>query len=135
VTALASQALLAAGEPDASEAAISFLIESQNPDGSWTNTFDQRNSNTAGVAGQALRAAGETEAADRAAAFAVSLQTDDGGFRFVDTDDEANGFATLQAVLALGGPAYHELSADPFGDVNWDHLFAGEIDWLGDSDI
>lgn len=135
VTALASQALLAAGEPDASEAAISFLIESQNPDGSWTNTFDQRNSNTAGVAGQALRAAGETEAADRAAAFAVSLQTDDGGFRFVDTDEEANGFATLQAVLALGGPAYHELSADPFGDVNWDHLFAGEIDWLGDSDI
>ena len=41
----------------------------------------------------------------------------DGGIRFVATDDEANGFATLQGILALGGPAFGELTAPAFADV------------------
>ena len=134
-TAAAVQALVAAGEDTGLEAGVGFLTETQNPDGSWPNPFDQPNANTAGLAGQALRTVGEVEAADLAADFVMSLQTEDGGIKFVAEDPEPNGFATLQGVLALGGPALHVLEVAPFDDVDWDHLFAREIDWLGDSDV
>ena len=116
-TALAVQALLAAGTTEGLAGAVAFLVDSQNDDGSWPNPFGAPNANTAGLAGQALRAAGETEAADRAAEFVLSLQTEDGGFAFDATQSEANGYATLQAVLALGGPAYHQLTAPSSDDA------------------
>ncbi len=110
-TALAVQALLAAGAAEGLSEAVAFLVDTQNDDGSWPNPFGAPNANTVGLAGQALRAAAETEAADRAAEFVLSLQTEDGGFAFDETQSEPNGYATLQAVLALGGPAYHQLTA------------------------
>lgn len=133
-TAIAVQALVAAGSDAASEGA-SYLVGVQNADGSWPSPFGDPNTNTAGVAGQALRAAGETGAADLAAGFVTSLQTESGGIKFVATDTEPNGFATLQGVLALGGAAYHQLETQPYADVGWDDLFAEEIDWMGDSGI
>jgi hypothetical protein len=135
VTALALQAAIAAGHSQVAARAADFLIGEQNADGSWASPFGDPNANTAGVAGQALRAAGETAAADLAADFVISLQTADGGIRFTEADTVPNGFATLQGVLALGGGPYHLLDVDPFADVTWDHLFAREADWLGDSDV
>ena len=133
-TAVAIEALLAGNSASATTAAES-LVSTQNPDGSWPNAFGEPNTNSAGIAGQALRAAGETASADLAAEFVMTLQTDDGGFRFVASDTEANGFATLQAVLSLGGPAYFELSNPVFADVTPDHLFATEITWLGLAEV
>lgn len=134
-TALALQALVAAGGDGPAALAAGFLVDTQNPDGSWPSAFGDPNANTAGVAGQALRAAGEVEAADLAADFVMSLQTNDGGIRFSAADPAADGFATLQGVLALGAPAYHELETRPYTDVAWADPFAGEIDWLGDRGI
>jgi hypothetical protein len=134
-TALAIQALIAAGSDGAASVAADLLADTQNADGSWPNAFGDPNTNSAGVAGQALRAAGRVDAADLAAEFVMSLQTEDGGIRFVEAETEANGFATLQGVLALGGGPYHDLALQAFADVPDDHLFATEIAWLGFSGI
>ena len=138
-TALALQALIAAGAEEAVDDAAAFLVDAQNGDGSFPNAFGEPNANTAGVAGQALRAAGETDAADMAAEFVMSLQIEDGpdagGIRFTAADDGANGFATLQGILALGAGPLHELSSPPYADVSFDDIFGSEIDWLGDQDI
>lgn len=114
-TAVALQALLAAGETDAADAATAWLLSWQAGDGS-ISSFGTANANSTATAAQALRAAGEQEAADLAAAFVAGLQVDGpagdaGGIRFADTDPAPNGFATIQGLLAFGGPAYHEVGA------------------------
>ncbi len=130
-TAIALQALVAGGATQAASQAAAFLADAQNDDGSWPNPFGDPNANTAGVAGQAMRAAGQSAAADKAAEFVMTLQLESGGIRFTEADATANGFATLQGVLAMGAPGYWELTAAAFADVTGDSLFAQEIAWLG----
>jgi hypothetical protein len=134
-TAVATQALLAGSSSVVAGEAAAWLVSAQNADGSWPNAFGDPNANSAGVAGQALRAAGETAAANAAADFVMSLQTADGGIKFTAAAEEADGFATLQGILALGGPAYSELHSVAFADVADDSLFSGEIAWLGLAEI
>ncbi len=134
-TALATQALLGAGRGSAAARAARWMAGVQNADGSFPNPYGEPNANTAGIAGQSLRATGELEAADLAANFVISLQLPDGGIRFLESDNVANGFATLQGILALGAPPYFALSVPPYSDVAWSDTFAQAIDWLGDSGI
>ena len=134
-TALAVQALLAANLVDEAKAGAEFLAEIQNVDGSFPNPYGDPNANSAGVAGLALRAAGQAAAADLARVFVETLQTADGGIRFVAADTVANGYATLQGILAFDGPPLHNLEVNPYGDVSWVHPFSVEIDWLGDEGI
>ena len=116
-TAIALQALLAAGESTAADASVTWLLSIQEPGGGLPS-FGLANTNSSGVAGQALRAAGETAAADAAATFVVSLQFG------CDADPAEIGaigwapgipgfliFSTPQAVLALGAPPMDQLSA------------------------
>lgn len=114
-TAIALQALLAAGETDSAAAATAWLLSWQGEDGS-ISSFGTANANSTATVAQALRAAGERGAADRAAAFVAGLQVDGpagdaGGIRFAATDPAPNGFATIQGLLAFGGPPYHEVGA------------------------
>ena len=116
-TAIAVQALLAAGETTAADAAVAWLLSIQQPGGGLPS-FGTPNTNSSGVGGQALRAAGETEAADAAATFVVSLAIGcDGGAADVGAIGWAVGtpglliFSTPQAVLALGAPPLDHLSA------------------------
>jgi hypothetical protein len=116
-TALALQALLAAGETAAAAGSTAWLLGLQASDGSVAS-FGTPNTNSTGVAGQALRAAGETAAADAAAAFVVSLQlgcdADPGAVGAIAWSAADPGFlifSTPQAVLALGAPALDTLTA------------------------
>ncbi len=116
-TAFAVQALLAAGETTSSAAAITWLLDVQQPGGGLPS-FGIPNTNSSGVGGQALRAAGETAAADAAAAFVVTLAVGcDGAAADIGAIEWAVGipgflvFSTPQAVLALGAPPLNELSA------------------------
>ncbi len=116
-TALALQALLAAGETAAAAGSTTWLLDLQASDGSLAS-FGTPNTNSTGVAGQALRAAGETAAADAAAAFVVSLQlgcdADPGTIGAIAWSVADPGFlifSTPQAVLALGAPPLDTLSA------------------------
>ena len=116
-TALALQALLAAGETAAAAGSTTWLLDLQASDGSLAS-FGTPNTNSTGVAAQALRAAGEIAAADAAAAFVLSLQlgcdADPGVIGAIAWSPADPGFlifSTPQAVLALGAPPLDTLTA------------------------
>jgi LPXTG-motif cell wall-anchored protein len=113
-TALAVQALAAAGDGAAAKAGIGWLVGVQRADGSFADVKSGKpNANTTGLAGQALRSAGATAAAGRAAAYLHTLQSGcaapparRGAIAF-----DRSGFnpanaprATAQALLGLSGP-------------------------------
>ncbi|MEO6318297.1 MAG: hypothetical protein ABIP36_05885 [Acidimicrobiales bacterium] len=120
-TALALQALLVVpptpGVDDAIDAAVAFLVASQDSTGGFFGT-GAVNANTTGLAGQALRAAGATAEADAAAGFLAGLQAgcgpDLGAIAYdataaaagVDADRDQWIRATAQGVLGLGLPAF-----------------------------
>jgi LPXTG-motif cell wall-anchored protein len=114
-TALAVQALAAAGDGAAATAGIRWLVGDQRPDGSFGGGGSSTgpNTNSTGLAGQALRAAGSTAAAGRAAAYIRGLQsgcaTPPAQHGAIALD--GTGFvaakatrATPQALLGLSGP-------------------------------
>jgi hypothetical protein len=116
-TAIVAQALLAADETAAADAAIAWLLSIQQPGGGLPS-FGLANTNSSGVGGQALRAAGETGAADAAADFVRSLQlgcdADPAEFGAIGWAVGIPGFlvfSTPQAILALGAPPLDQLSA------------------------
>ncbi len=114
-TAVAVQALAAAGDDAAAAAGIRWLVGDQRADGSFGGgtSSEGPNANSTGLAGQALRAAGATAAAGRAAAYLRTLQSGclaaparRGAIAF-----DGSGFvaanaprATAQALLGLSGP-------------------------------
>ncbi len=117
-SALAVQALLAAGEPVTSSAVISGLtyIQSvQNDDGGFpylptSRTDTSSNSNSTAFVVQAILAAGQdplgaewttTVSATTPISYLLSQQTAEGGFAF--TTPPANDFATRQVIPALLG--------------------------------
>jgi LPXTG-motif cell wall-anchored protein len=113
-TALAVQALAAAGDGAAAEAGIRWLGGVQRADGSFVDVASGKpNANSTGLAGQALRVAGSTAAAGRAAAYLRSLQSGcaspparHGAIAFDGTGFDATNAprATTQALLGLSGP-------------------------------
>jgi LPXTG-motif cell wall-anchored protein len=114
-TAVAVQALAAAGDETAAAAGIRWLVGDQRADGSFGGGESSQgpNANSTGLAGQALREAGSTAAAGRAAGYLRTLQsgcttaaTQRGAIAF-----DGSGFvaataprATAQALLGLSGP-------------------------------
>ena len=75
-TAVAVQALVAAGDGAAAKAGFRYLVGVQRADGSFVDVASgEPNANSTGLAGQALRTAGSTAAAGRAAAYLRSLQS------------------------------------------------------------
>ncbi len=117
-TALAVQALLAAGEPITSSAIVSgmaYMSAAQNPDGGFPYTPESAtdtssNANSTAFAVQAILAVGQDPlgaawttaiSATTPISFLLGQQQADGGFAF--TTPPANDFATRQVVPALLG--------------------------------
>lgn len=117
-TALAVQALLAAGDPITSSAIVSgmvYLRTAQNPDGGFPYTPESAtdtssNANSSAFAVQAILAVGQDPlgaawttavSATTPISFLLGQQQADGGFAF--TTPPANDFATRQVVPALLG--------------------------------
>jgi LPXTG-motif cell wall-anchored protein len=114
-TALAVQALAAAGDRAAAATGVRWLVSDQQPDGSFGggSSSDGPNTNSTGLVGQALRAADSTAAANRAAAYVRSLQSGCAATvaRRGAIAHDGSGFvaatavrATPQALLGLSGP-------------------------------
>lgn len=117
-TALAVQALLAAGESTASAAGVAWLLTTQDAGGGFLS-FGTPNAGSSGLAAQAVRAAGQTDAADAAAAFVASLQygcdadaASIGAFAWADGTPGFLVFTAPQAILAFGAPRLDLLSAE-----------------------
>ncbi|GAA2372186.1 hypothetical protein Cme02nite_00390 [Catellatospora methionotrophica] len=116
-TAVAVQALRAAGHP--TPAALSWLVDQQQPDGGFAGT-GAVNANSTGLAAQALHSSGRLLAAAKARVFLRGLQQDcaaptaqrgaiaytAGGF-----DPATAVRATAQGALGLAGVGYAQLSA------------------------
>ncbi|GAB3158828.1 hypothetical protein GCM10027290_62710 [Micromonospora sonneratiae] len=119
-TALAVQALRAAGRTADAAAGVHWLVSAQATDGSFRNGTGVANANSTGLAAQALHVGGQPLAWLRARTYLVGLQvgcaggTADRGA--VDYDGGAFDpgtapRATAQAVLGLTGTGYASLTA------------------------
>ncbi|GGL98936.1 peptidase [Micromonospora yangpuensis] len=113
-TALAVQALRAAGRPADAAAGLRWLVSVQGTDGGFGNA------NSTGLAAQALRAGGRPLAWARARTFLTGLQVGCAGapadrgavdFDGGTFDPQTAVRATAQAVLGLTGTGYAQLSA------------------------
>jgi len=107
-TALAAQALQAAGRGAEATKAGDWLVAHQASDGGFG---DGSNANSTGLAAEALRALGRRSQADKAANRVVSLQkpleadaTKGAPIKFRAESDGDLLFATTQGVLAFGAP-------------------------------
>lgn len=108
-TALAIQALIAAGDAREVGASIAYLRAAQNADGGWTyqkpSAFgEDTDANSTALAIQALLAAGEDlEAWGDPAQALLALQQESGAFAFNAAFPDDNLLATVQAIPALAG--------------------------------
>ncbi|MCZ7423585.1 MULTISPECIES: prenyltransferase/squalene oxidase repeat-containing protein [unclassified Micromonospora] len=118
-TAVAVQALRAAGRPADAAAGLRWLVSVQRADGGFTNSGGVANANSTGLAAQALRDGGRPLAWVRARVFLAGLQvgcaapvTDRGAVDFDGGvfDPGTAPRATTQAVLGLAGTGYARLS-------------------------
>jgi hypothetical protein len=119
-TAMAVQALLAAGRVGDAKAGLDWLVSVQGGDGGFASTAGVANANSTGLAGQALRAGLRPVAAAKATLFLIGLQVGCGG---AATDRgavalDASGFdpataarATAQAILGMAGVGFPHLTA------------------------
>lgn len=117
-TALAVQALLAAGESTASAAAVGWLLATQDPGGGFLS-FGTPNAGSSGLAAQAVRAASESASADAAVAFITSLQfacdadpAEIGAFGWAAGIPGFLIFTAPSALMAYGAPRMDLLSTD-----------------------
>ncbi|OZV77045.1 peptidase [Micromonospora echinospora] len=119
-TALAVQALRAAGRPADATAGLNWLVSVQRTDGGFTNAAGTANANSTGLAAQALRDGGRPLAWARARSFLVGLQVGCAGvpadrgavdFDGGTLDRDTLNRATTQAVLGLTGVGYPRLTA------------------------
>ena len=115
-TAIAIQALQAAGETAALAAAEAWLLDQQAPDGSLSS-FGTANSSSTAAAGQAYRVLGHTAEADKAAAWTATVQFGcDAAVANVGAIPWAAGgtdyllMSTPQAILGLGAGRLDQLS-------------------------
>jgi hypothetical protein len=115
-TALAVQALVAAGRTDDLSPSIAYFRATQNPDAGWTyqkpSAFGEAtDANSTALVIQALLAAGEDLAdwGDPAQAL-LALQLPSGAFSFNAATPSENLLATVQAVPALAGVALNDVA-------------------------
>ena len=117
-TAMALQALLAAGSSAAADKATTWLVNLQASNGSFA-AFGTANANSTGLAAEAIRAAGHTAKADAAEAWLTGLQygcsaaaANRGAIPYTKTDPGFGGpfSSTAQGVLAFGAPRLDKLS-------------------------
>jgi hypothetical protein len=118
-TALAIQALIAAGQRPQAVPAIQWLVSVQAADGSFSGDGTP-NANSTGLAGQALRDAGRLLAYVKARQFVLSLQSgcatpaaQRGAIAYTATgfDPATATRATAQGILGLAGPGLRHLSS------------------------
>ncbi|MFI2710835.1 prenyltransferase/squalene oxidase repeat-containing protein [Micromonospora sp. NPDC018662] len=119
-TALATQALRAAGRPADAATGLRWLVSVQRADGGFANVAGIPNANSTGLAAQALRVGGTPRAWVHARAFLAGLQIGCAGapelrgavdFDGGPVDPDTAARATGQAVLGLTGTGYAALSA------------------------
>ncbi|TCB97170.1 peptidase [Micromonospora zingiberis] len=118
-TAIAVQALRAAGRRADAAAGLRWLVSVQRADGGFTNADGVANANSTGLAAQALRDGGRSLAWARARVFLAGLQigcagpvADRGAVDFDGGlfDSSTATRATAQALLGLTGTGYARLS-------------------------
>jgi hypothetical protein len=119
-TAMAVQALLAAGRFADAAPGLNWLVSVQGTDGGFASVAGVANANSTGLAGQALRAGLRPIAAARATLFLIGLQVGCGGAA-ADRGAvafDASGFdpatavrATAQAILGMAGAGFPHLTA------------------------
>ena len=113
-TALAVQALIAAGFKDGIGPSLEYFRSTQNEDGGWTyqkpsEYGEETDTNSTALVIQALNAAGEKlEGWGSPITTLASLQLEDGAFGFSATFPDANILATIQAIPILAGGTYVE---------------------------
>lgn len=152
-TGFAVQAFLAAGETDAADAAVDWLLDAQSDDGSFGGGGATANTNSTGIAAVALAAAGEDEAAAAAAAWLAAAQYDcagvaPGAIPYAPTEEGDLQRATAQALPGLTGVGLLDTTsaeADPdapmldcpnrFPDVDYRSPHARPITELADAGI
>ncbi len=119
-TAMALQALLAAGSATAADKATQWLLGLQASDGSFAG-FGTANTNSTGVAAEAIRAAAQSAKANAAAAWVAGLQygcsaipANRGAIPWTKTDPGFGGpfSSTAQAALAFGAPRLDRLTLE-----------------------
>lgn len=119
-TAMALQALLAAGEKTASPKALTWLAAQQEANGGFPSATAGANANSTGLAVGALAEGGLTQAADKAVAYLKSLQVGCSGpeARRGAVAYDSAGFepypairATTQAVLGLARVSLADVTA------------------------
>jgi len=115
-TAIAIQALQAAGETAALDKAATWLLAQQAPDGSLSS-YGIANSSSSAAAAEAYRTLGHTAEADKAAAFAASLQfgcnaaaANVGGIPWQAGDPSYLILSTPAAVLGMGADRLDKLT-------------------------
>jgi len=121
-TAMAVQALLAAGRADDAADGLDWLESKQKPNGGFDDDAQFGvNANSTGLAAQALRAGGRTGPADEAVDYLLTLQVGCGGpaEQLGAIAYDVNGFdaanvnrATAQGILGLAGIGFAELTID-----------------------
>lgn len=119
-TAMAVQALLAAGRYADANAGLQWLVSVQGADGGFPDTVGTPNANSTGLAGQALRAGGRLNAAKQANLFLIGLQVGCAGpvadrgaiaFSAAGFDPATAPRATAQAMLGMAGSGFAHLHA------------------------
>ncbi|MFA9445990.1 S-layer homology domain-containing protein [Egicoccus sp. AB-alg6-2] len=114
-TGFAVQAFLAAGEVEAADAAVDWLLAVQRDDGSFGGGGTDANTNSTGLAAVALAVAGEQQAAAAAAAWLGAAQFDcagpePGALPYTSSDEGDLTRSTAQALPGLTGVGLSEVT-------------------------
>jgi hypothetical protein len=113
-TAIVLDVLISSGAP-ATDAARSgaraWLIKQQNDDAGFgaNKRGEATNANSTGLAATAMTASGEqwrVAGGATPSSALEALQMSNGGFRYSAAESDADGYATVQAVIGIGGGTY-----------------------------
>jgi hypothetical protein len=119
-TAMAVQALIAAGRFSDATPGLNWLVSVQGSDGGFANSAGTPNANSTGLAGQALRAGLRLIPAAKAKLFLLGLQVgcsgasaDRGAVAFTASgfDPATASRATAQAILGMAGAGFPHLTS------------------------
>jgi len=120
-TGLVVQALVAAGSAGEIAPSLEYFRQAQNPDGGWTYQKpsaygEETDANSTALVIQALLAAGERlEDWGHPTSALLALQQESGAFAFNASTPGESMLATVQAIPALAGAGYSDVTSQGIG--------------------